>query len=338
MKNTILSFLALFTFVLAANSQDLDENQLIENTIYNFVDKADVVADADTSWKKGGILGFNTSQTYLNNWAAGGQSSISGTAYLNLFRNYAEGDWAWDNNLQLSYGLLNNGIQEGKTVKIDDKIYINSIAGKKASEFWYYTANLSFLSQFAPGYVIEDGASTNKKISDLFAPGFLEGGLGMSYKPNDNFILTISPLATKNTIVNSANSELRPNYGLGLDQGIRSEFGGSLKLNYRRALAENAEWQTNLIMFSNYLENPGNVDINWENLFAVKVGKYFNVNFIVQMIYDHDILIQKNVNDENGNPFLVEDPDNPGAFINLQRGVSTLQLREVFGIGFSYKF
>ncbi len=338
MKNTIFTLLALVGLTFGAFSQDAIENISLDTNSELLVDKAEVVADADTAWKKGGLVGFNTSQTFLNNWAAGGQSSLSGTAYLNLFRNYAEGAWAWDNNLQLSYGLLNNGIQEGNTVKIDDKIFFSSVAGKQASENWYYTANVSFLSQFAPGFTVQDGAATNDKISDLFAPAFLEGGLGMTYKPNDNFSLTIAPLATKNTIVNSNNANLRPNYGLELDQGIRSEFGGSLRANYKRALSENAEWQSNLILFTNYLNNPGNVDTNWENLLALKIAKYFNVNFIVQLIYDHDIQIQKAVNNANGDQILFEDPDNAGTFLGLTRGVSTLQLREVFGIGFSYKF
>jgi len=158
----------------------------------------------------------------------------------------------------------------------------------------------------------------------------------MTYKPDDKLSLTIAPIATKNTIVNSANSDLRPAFGLDLDKGIRSEFGGSIRANYKRALAENVEYQTNMILFSNYLENPGNVDVNWENLLAMKLAKYFNVNFIVQLLYDDDIKLVSpgQLSDSGGNLLFEEDGVTP-QIGNLK---STLQLRQVFGVGFSYKF
>ncbi len=340
MKNSIFTLLVLLCLSYGANSQDALESNDLEKTNYILIDKAEVVADADTSWKSGGLVGFNTSQTFLNNWAAGGVSSVSGTTYLNWFKNYAEGDWAWDNNFNFSLGLLRNDLsnEDLDLIKIDDQISITSVAGKKVSENWYYTANLSFLSQFLPGFKIEGGGQNGDKISDLFAPAFLEGGLGMTYKPNDNFTLTISPIATKNTIVNSANASLRPNYGLDLDKSIRSEFGGSLRLGYKRALAENIDWRTSLILFSNYLENPGNVDTNWENIFSMKLAKYFNINLILQMLYDDDVKIQKNTVNPDGTPFFYDNDGDPTTPAISTRGVSTLQFREVFGIGFSYKF
>jgi len=303
----------------------------------------EVVAEADTSWKSGGLLGFNASQTLLNNWAAGGVSSITGTAYANLFKNYAKGDWQWDNTLDLSYGILNNGIIEGNNIKIDDRIDFASKAGKKAKGDWFYSALVNFRTQFAPGYEIVDGAENrNNKISDLLAPAFLLGSIGMDYKPNDNFTVYISPVTSKNTIVNDANAQLRGAYGFDVDSlgvsnsSIRSEFGGYAKIAYKRALAENAEWQTKLDLFTNYLQNPQNVDVNWENLVAVKFAKYFNVNFILQLVYDDDIKIQQAINDADGNQVQIDNGD--GTFTGATRGVSTLQLRQVFGLGFSYKF
>jgi len=338
MKNSIFTLFALIGMTFGAYSQDKSLSFDLNGSTSTLVDKAEVVADADTAWKSGGLIGFNTSQTFLNNWAAGGVSSVSGTSYLNLFKNYAEGSWAWDNNLNLSLGLLRNDLSNANldVIKIDDKISFTSVAGKQAFNNWYYTANLSFLSQFLPGYTVEGGGVNGNKISDLFAPAFIEGGLGMSYKPNDNFILTISPIATKNTIVNSANSKLRPSFGLDLDESVRSELGGSLRLGYKRALAENIDWQTSLILFSNYAKNPGNVDTNWENIFAMKLAKYFNINLIVQMLYDDDIKLVSpgQLSDSEGN-LLFEDDGTTPVVGNLK---STLQFREVFGIGFSYKF
>ena len=39
-------------------------------------------------WKRGGVGTINFSQVGLNNWAAGGQSSLSVLGLANLFANY----------------------------------------------------------------------------------------------------------------------------------------------------------------------------------------------------------------------------------------------------------
>ena len=322
----LLSFLAVnFAFGQDLSSKDFKQIEEKKNQ------SALVVAEADTTWKSGGILGFNASQTLLNNWAAGGQSSITGTAYINLFKNYAKDAWTWDNTLDLSYGLLNNGIIEGNNVKIDDKIDFSSKAGRIAFGNWYYSGLVNFRSQFAPGYIVLDGAEDrDSKISDFLAPAFVLASIGMDYKPNDNFSVYISPITSKNTIVNDANSSLRGAYGFDLDELglsndlVRFELGGYAKIAHKRKLAENAEWQTKIDLFSNYLKNPQNVDVNWENLVAVRFAKYFNVNFILQMVYDDDIKIQ------------FTDIEEDGAETNSSG--SRLQVRQVFGLGFSYKF
>ncbi len=344
MKKLFIAFLALGV-ISASHAQDKSWENLTLLPEPTFED-VQVVEEVDTSWKNGGVFGFNASQTLLNNWAAGGQSSITGTAFLSVFKNYAKDNWTWDNTLDLSYGLLNNGIIEGNTIKVDDRIDFASKAGRKAGGDWYYSALLNFRSQFSPGYEIVNGAENrDNKISDLLAPAFVLASIGMDYKPNDNFSVFISPITSKNTIVNDANSDLRANYGFATDelgQPIRFEVGGYFKLAYKRQLAENAEWQTKLDLFSNYLNNPQNVDVNWENLVSLKVAKYFNVNFILQLLYDDDIKIfQRAVRDENGLLNVIENPDGiewSGDEVFETRGVSALQLRQVFGLGFSYKF
>jgi len=340
MKNLTLICAALIlsacSFAQDVSFEDQKFTELDSKKPLNF----EVVTEVDTSWKQGGLVGFNASQTLLNNWAAGGQSSITGTGYVNLFKNYAKGNITWDNTLDLSYGVLNQGIIEGNNIKIDDRIDFNSKFGRKASEKWYYSALLNFRSQFAPGYEIVDGAENkDNKISDFLAPAFVLGSIGMDYKPSENFTAFISPITTKNTIVNDANSELRGSYGFAEDElgsAIRFELGAYARFAYKRDLAENAQYQGRLDLFTNYLNNPQNVDVNFENIIAVKLAKYFNVNFILQLVYDDDISIIKQVNDADGNQIQIDNGD--GTFTGQTRGVSTLQLRQVFGLGFSYKF
>ena len=75
---------------------------------------------------------------------------------------------------------------------------------------------------------------------------------------------------------------------------------------------------TKLDLFSNYAHNPQNIDVSWETLIGMKVNKYISVSFNTHLLYDDDVKIQ--VPDE-------------------EKSVGSLvQFKEIFGVGFSYKF
>jgi hypothetical protein len=58
------------------------------------------------------------------------------------------------------------------------------------------------------------------------------------------------------------------------------EFGGYLRAVYRIDLFENITFQTKLDLFSNYLENPQNIDVNWENLLMARITEYISASFL----------------------------------------------------------
>ena len=70
-------------------------------------------------------------------------------------------------------------------------------------------------------------------------------------------------------------------------------------------------------LFSNYLHNPQNIDVSWENLLVLKVNKFISATVNTLLIYDDDILI-RNPEDETGKQLA--------------------QFKEVIGVGFTYKF
>src|ERR1022692_4789029 len=67
------------------------------------------IAKIDTSWKKGGFINVNSSQTGLSNWAAGGQNAFALGSTLNLFANYKKDKIEWSNSLILAYAELQTG-------------------------------------------------------------------------------------------------------------------------------------------------------------------------------------------------------------------------------------
>jgi hypothetical protein len=58
------------------------------------------------------------------------------------------------------------------------------------------------------------------------------------------------------------------------------------------------DFSTKLELFSNYLHNPQNIDVNWQVNITMKVNSWLNVNINTELIYDDDVIFH----DANGNP------------------------------------
>ncbi len=241
-------------------------------------------ADSTEGWKKGGMFTLNFSQVSLTNWAAGGENSISGNTMINVFANYKKGSFTLDNNLDLGYGIMKQG--ELGLRKTDDKIDFSSKFGYKLTEKSYAAALMSFKTQFMPGY---DYPNDSVAISRFMAPGYFLFAAGYDYKEKDWLSLFIAPATGKLTIVN--NPTLANAGAFGVDEAIydvndpsiiitpgkksRFEFGGYFKGALTKDIMKNIKLSTKLELFSNYLENPLNIDVSWETNIGMKINKYY---------------------------------------------------------------
>lgn len=107
------------------------------------------VVDSTNHWTKKGIFTVLANQSSFNNWLAGGQNNFAGNAGINYDFNYKNGDWNWDNKLIAAYGLTK--IKDADTQKTDDRIEFNSLLGKKATGYWFYSAFFNFKTQMDTG-------------------------------------------------------------------------------------------------------------------------------------------------------------------------------------------
>ncbi|MDF1558844.1 MAG: DUF3078 domain-containing protein [Bacteroidales bacterium] len=269
-------------------------------------------------WHNGGIISLNMSQNSFTNWASGGQNSVALNGLLNLTANYKKDKSAWDNALTIGYGKM---LQKGNDlgwVKTDDRIDLQSKYGRQASEKWFYSGLMSFRTQMDKGYNYPRGPDTKIKISDLLSPAYLLFSLGMDYKPNDNFTAFLSPLTSKNTIVNDDYLSSIGAFGVDPGKKFRSELGAYANLAYKKdEIVKNVNFLTKLDLFSNYLHNPQNIDISWENLLVLKVNEFISATINTLLIYDDDILIR------------VDETDQKEA---------RAQFKEVIAVGLTYKF
>jgi hypothetical protein len=287
-----------------------------------------VTSDTIQGWKTGGVLAVNLAQTSLKNWAAGGQNSIAVNGLFSVFANMINGKSRWDNSLDLGYGLLKQG-KDGGFRKTDDKIDFLSKYGREAFNNFYYAALLNFKTQMQPGYNYVD-ATTKNKISDLFAPAYLLVALGLDYKPNAYFSAFIAPVTAKFTFVTDQVLSDAGAFGVTPGEKVKSEMGGYIRVIYTKndfksEFMKNVSLTTKVDLFSNYADNPQNIDVSWENMIALKVNKFISVNINTHLLYDDNIKVPFDINGD-------------GTIIATEMIGSKIQFKEILGVGFAYRF
>lgn len=271
-------------------------------------------AQADTipsNWKLKAIYGVNGTQSSFVNWNAGGRNNISLLGYVAASAKYEKNKIKWDNDLGAALGGMQflDASAGNDLQKTDDRFELASNFGYKLKEHFFLSILGSFRTQFIEGF-----DANGFRTSTFMAPGYVNLSLGIDYTPNDNFSAFLSPVASKMTFVNDPILSAVGSFGVDAGETFRGEFGAYFKMKYNKTLAKNIEMKSKLELFSNYLENPGNIDVNAEVLFSFKVNNWFSASLLWNLIYDDDIRIT----DSNGNT-----------------GPRT-QFKSVLGLGVSY--
>lgn len=286
-------------------------------------------------WKKGGVFSINMTQAYYENWTAGGTPSVAGVTFFKAFATYEKKKWRWDNQLDLAYGL----IQERQKLmqKTDDRIQFDTKIGYDLGDRWYAAFLTTFKTQFTEGF--EDPNVQEVVISNFMSPAYIMASLGFDHNPTDNFSLFFAPAAMKATIV--LDQDLADRGAFGVEAGewetiqrdttidstftsgknFRYEFGAHLKAMYKAKVMKNVDFQTKLELYMNYFENFGNVDVNWEGMLDMKINDFLSTNIRVELIYDDDIDILTEVQDDGTELF-----------------GPRMQIKQLFALGVNFKF
>jgi len=269
-------------------------------------------ADTVKTWQTKGNASLLFNQSTFDNWLAGGENNISGTIGVNYDFNYKKDDISWDNKVIASYGIVKTRTSSFAK-KTDDRLELNSLLGKKIKpdSRWYYSAFLNFKTQFTKGY--EYGKDANDveirtEYTNFLSPAYLTFGPGILWKRDDNLKFNFAPATSKITFVDK-NFTLPDEAYFGVKEGksLRYELGAYASAYYKLDIMANVTFENILSLYSNYLEDPQNVDLDYQLNIVMKINKYLSTNLSFQTIYDD----------------------------NAFQG---FQIRQVFGVGANYGF
>jgi Protein of unknown function (DUF3078) len=298
MKKLIVT-ISMLVFGINLNAQ-VNEKELLEKSS-KAAEKA--LDTTNLGWKKTGNIVFLFNQSAFNNeWLGGGTSNIAGNLGINYDFNHNTATTVWDNKIIAAYGLTK--LKDQKTTKSDDRIEFTSLYGKKAGQgYWYYSGFMNFRTQMDSGF----NPDRTVKISHFFSPAYLQVGPGMLWKKSDNLKVNIAPATSRLIFVHGHFTEAGSAFGVEKGKTSRFEFGAALNGYYKFNLMENISVENILNLYTNYLEKPQNVDVDYQMNVVMKINKYMSANVAFQAIYD----------------------DN---------AITAVQVREVFGLGVNYGF
>lgn len=288
-----------------------------------FAQEEEAKDSVQDGWKRAGNLALMFNQAAFNSeWTGGGTSNYAVNLAFSYDFNYTKGKIVWDNRIIADYGLTKSKNQEF-TRKTNDRLEFNSILGRQIKESnWYYSFFLNFKTQFSSGYeYFENAAGGEDRIetTKFMSPGYLQVGPGMLWKKSDNLKVNFAPATVRLIFVSSEFTDVgddpaaiaafneNPYFGVEANESVRLEFGAAINAYAKFDVMKHVTVENVLNLYSNYLEDPQNVDIDYTLNVIMTVNKWITANAVLQTIYDD----------------------------NAVKGV---QVREALGIGVTYAF
>jgi hypothetical protein len=286
--------------------------------------------DTISHWTKKNKVGFDISEIAFVNWSAGGNSAISGLLKGDFSRIYSKGNQKWVNDLTIRYGLNKQDGHEMR--KTDDAIQLNSTFGYRKDTItnWYHSAKFNFNTQFTNGYAYPN---TEKAISRLFAPAYAFLGVGAeNASKKKHRIFYISPFTFKTTLVLDQRLANQGAFGVAkavydtngtiISNGKQSktELGFLFTSFYKKEIVKNIILVNRLVLYSDYINNFGNIDVDNDLVLDLVVNQYVRATIGARIIYDDDIKAKEEI----GGKQVTVGPK--------------MQLKQQLGVGLVYTF
>ena len=280
-------------------------------------------------WKYRTESSFIFSQSALSNWVKGGENSVTMSTDITGYANFSHPTIKLSSNnfARLKFGFIASG---GNPMRKNlDLLETNSKLNHKAFGKFDFSGILLFKTQIAPGrqYKKLGDRDTSWVVSKFFNPAILTMGIGLDYKPNKNTSLNLSPLSYKGTFVPDTANIDQTKYGIASDKKSKIEPGASFMVNHTFRPYKNITLTNRLQLFTNYINNPQNIDVDWELIAVANLNWFTELRFNTHLIFDDDT---RTAVSEGGIP--VMNPD------GTEKKTARIQWKEMMGFSFIFKF
>jgi hypothetical protein len=276
-------------------------------------------------WKYHSEASFVLSQAALSNWVKGGESSISTSMDITGYANYnnkqlklSSGNFA-----RIKLGFIESG--GNPIIKNIDLLETNSKLNHKAFGKFDFSGIVLFKTQVARGY---NYPNDSVPVSKFLNPSILTVGFGLDFKPNSVTSINFSPLSYKGTFVPDIDHIDQTKYGIPKGKRSLNEPGVSFMISNEYKPVKNVSITNRLQLFTNYIHNPQNVDIDWEMIVVANLNWFTDVRFNTHLIFDDDT--KTVVPDKNRKPVLRPD--------GSQKKTARTQFKEMLGFSFVFRF
>jgi len=288
---------------------------------------SDTIAAVQSSWETSAGFGLDFAQLLqINPKQGAGLNRLGFGSAITFNSRYKSAPLSWETTFSWQFGLQQLGagvLTKGSSERIPfqkalDELRLNSQFGNKTakSSKWFYSADFSFLSQLAPTYAhpeyrgnflsnFQYNEASGNILSRFLSPATITLAVGMDYKPNDKLSFFYSPVGAKFLIVASDEIARRGIHGNPVEGqkdsngdyadflNIDRQIGTLLRVKYlAKFWNKKAFYKSNMLLYSNYLNNPENIDVDWTNEWGVALFKGLNLNLTLNVFYDDDVKVQ----------------------------------------------
>ncbi|WP_425656499.1 DUF3078 domain-containing protein [Tenacibaculum ascidiaceicola] len=313
MKKLFLILFSCYSFSMVSQETKKDsissvglQNSPLDTSFASYIFNKRVFAEPlvkknpPKKWTVVGKYTFLFNQSSFSNWAAGGNNTVAGNMTLGYDFNYKRKKWNWDNKVISAYGL---SYVDGQGVrKTEDQFEYNSLLGLRTSKLWFFSFFSNFKTQYTRGYDYKQEPKV--AVSDFFSPAYWSFGPGMLWKKNDNARINVAPASARYTFVSD---EFSGKYGVDEGKNINFSLGFNLSAYFKSEIMKDVTMESIVAVYSDYLNKPQNIDIDYQLNIFVKINKNLSTNLGLHAIIDDD-------------------------------ASSKVQFKEVFGLGLNYIF
>jgi hypothetical protein len=276
-------------------------------------------------WKYRSEVAFVLNQALMSNWVKGGEGSVSMAMDVTGYADYTntESKISSSNFGRLKFGYIDTK-DEGIRKNLD-LLETSSKLNHTAFGKFDFSGILLFKTQIARGY---NYPNDSVPVSKFLNPATLIVGLGLDYKPDKKTSINFSPFSYKGTFVPDTAHIDQTQYGIAKNRKSLNEPGASFMITNEYSPIETITIINRLQLFTNYIHNPQNVDVDWEMIATAKLNWFTDVRFNTHLIFDDDTKTVER--DKNGDPVLRPD--------GTEKKTARIQFKELLGFSLIFRF